>query len=513
MKEELSVGDSRTKNTSRNILAGLWNRFSTIILSFVNRTIIIYVLGAEFSGLNSLFMSVLGVLSIAELGIDVAIVQSMYRPIAEGNKRRICELLTLYKRSYYIVGTVILGIGLLLIPFMPYLIHDELPASVNLYALYILYLLNSVLSYFLFAYRESLLYAHQREDVSQIIRSVILIAKNIAQAVVLLIFRQYYAYLIIEILFAIFNNLWIGKETKRRYPEYQCIRGERVKMSDDIKDQLKGLVLGNVCDRARNSLDSIILSAFLGLTVVAIYNNYYYIYSALYSTMLVICNSMSASIGNSIVTENIEKNYDNLQKFSFLMAWIAGWISICMLCIYQPFMELWMGKKLMLSNINMMLFCIYFYAINMNNIRNQYISGTGIWWKLKYSNIAEALGNIILNLVLGKLFGITGIILATIITIVVFNFLWRTSVLFKNYFAGMSLREYLRNHFYWIICVIIAAVVTWTMCSIIRVSTVMQLFVNGIICVIVPNIILLVFFGKTKQFKNAKQFVANMIKR
>ena len=137
------MGDSRTKNTSRNILAGLWNRFSTILLSFVNRTIIIYILGAEFSGLNSLFLSVLGVLSIAELGIDVAIVQSMYKPIAEGDKRRICELLTLYKKSYYIVGSIILGIGLLLIPFIPYLINEELPASVNLYALYILYLINS----------------------------------------------------------------------------------------------------------------------------------------------------------------------------------------------------------------------------------------------------------------------------------------------------------------------------------------------------------------------------------
>ena len=505
------MGDSRTKNTSRNILAGLWNRFSTILLSFVNRTIIIYVLGAEFSGLNSLFTSILGVLSIAELGIDVAIVQSMYKPIAEGDKKRICELLTLYKKSYNIVGIVILGIGLALIPFIPYLINDEIPASVNLYILYILYLINSVMSYLLYAYRESLLYAHQREDVSQMFRSVTLIGKNVAQAVVLLLFKQYYAYMAIEIVFTVLNNLWIGKETQRRYPEYQCVRGEKVRMSEDIKDQLKGLVLGNICDKARNSLDSIILSAYLGLTAVAIYNNYYYIYSALYGIMLVVCNSMSASIGNSIVTETVEKNYDNLQKFSFIVAWISGWMSICMLCIYQPFMELWMGKDLMLSNFNMMLFCVYFYAINMNNIRNQFVSGTGIWWKLKYSNIGEALGNIILNLVLGKLFGITGIILATIITIVVFNFWWRTEVLFKTYFVGMSLKEFLKNHGYWIVCVLIAAVVTWGLCSLIQVNAVVQLFINGIICVIVPNGILLLMFWRTKQFQNAKQFVGNML--
>lgn len=511
-KEESRLGDSRTKNTSRNILAGLWNRFSTILLNFLNRTIIIYVLGTEFSGLNSLFTSILGMLSIAELGFDVAIVQSMYRPIAEKDDRRICELLTLYKRCYYVVGTVILGIGLLLIPLLPHLVHEELPEAVNLYLLYLLYLFNSVIGYFLFAYRESLLYAHQREDVSQKIRTTMLIGKNIMQAVVLLVFRQYYAYLLIEIAVTVLSNLWVGRETQRRFPQYQCIHGQKVKMSTDIKDQLKGLLLGNICDRARNSLDSIILSAYLGLTVVTIYGNYYYIYYALYGIMMVVCNSMSASIGNSIVTETVEKNYENLQKFSFIIAWVSGWMSICMLCLYQPFMELWMGKDLMLSEFNMMLFCVYFYAINMNNIRNQFISGTGIWWKLKYPNIAEAAGNIILNLVLGKLFGVTGILLATIITIVGCNFLWRTVILFRNYFSGMSLKEFLRNHAYWIAVTLVTAGVTWKLCSFVTLPAVAQLFVNGVICVIVPNGLLFLMYHRTKQFENAKAFAWNLLK-
>lgn len=506
------MGDSRTKNTSRNILAGLWNRFSTIVFSFINRTIIIYILGAEFSGLNSVFTSVIGVLSIAELGIDMAIVQSMYKPIAEGNQKRICELLTLYRKSYYVVGMLILATGIALIPFMPYLIHDELPQSVNLYSLYILYLLNSAISYFMFAYRESLLYAHQREDISQVFRTVVLIGKNIVQTIVLLIFRQYYVYLLVEIAATIVNNIWVGVKTKQIYPEYQCVH-EKIKMPAEIKEQLKGLVLGNVCDKARNSLDSIILSTFLGLTVVTIYDNYYYIYSALYGTVLVVCNAMSASVGNSIVTETVEKNYENLQKFSFIVAWLTGWISICMLCLYQPFMELWMGRELMLSNFNMLLFCIYFYAINMNNIRNQFVSGTGIWWKLKYSNLGEAVGNVVLNIILGKFFGITGIIVATIVTIFIFNFLWRTAILFQNYFQGMSLKKYLCNHGFWIVCVAVSAVVTWKICTLFSFGALSQLFANAVICVIVPNVLLILFFYRTKQFQSAKSFVFNVMRK
>lgn len=506
------MSDSRTKNTSRNIAAGLVNRFSTLLLSFINRTIIIYFLGIEFTGLNSVFTAILGVLSIAELGVDVAIIQTMYKPIAEGNKERICELITLYKRCYTIIGFVVIAIGLGLMPFLHFFIKDEIPSSTNLYVLYLLYLANSAVSYFLFSYKRSLLLAHQRQDVSKLIHATTLAGKNIAQAVVLLVFRNFYLYLIIEIVFTILNNLWIARETNNRYPEYQCIRGRKIKMPEEIKMHLKGLMVGKICDRARNSFDSIILSAYLGLTVTAIYNNYYYVYSAIYGTLLVVCNAMAASIGNSIVTETKEKNYENLQKFSFLVAWLTGWISICMLCLYQPFMELWVGKDLMLSNFNMMLMCVYFYAINMNNIRNQYVSGAGIWWNLRVSNVLEAIGNISLNIILGKLFGVTGIILATIITIVFFNFIWRTNVLFKTYFKGMSVKAFYQNHAFWIGCVVVAATITYAICSLVPGSALIKLFVNGCICVVIPNILLFFMFCKTKQFQNAKSFSKKLVK-
>ena len=170
-----------------------------------------------------------------------------------------------------------------------------------------------------------------------------------------------------------------------------------------------------------------------------------------------------------------------------------------------------MGKELMLSDFNMALFCIYFYAINMNNIRNQFVNGTGIWWKMKYSNIGEAVGNVVLNIVLGKLFGITGIIMATIITIVLFNFLWRTKILFNNYFRTMSLKEFMMNHGYWILCIVLSAVVTWNICQLIHTGVIVTLVVNSVICVIVPNVMLLLLFWKSKQFRNTKQFVMQMI--
>lgn len=499
------MGDSRTKNTLRIIGSGLMSRLISTVLPFINRTIIIYILGAEFTGLSGLFTSILSVLNIAELGFHSAVVYSMYEPVAKNDDQRVCELLTLYKRIYHFVGAFILVLGMCIMPFIPNLIQGSVPAGINLYVLYFLYLLNSVLSYLLFSYRESVLMANQRQDISQIIRALVKVLQCVLQMIILICTKNFYAYLLVEIICTGITNLALAAETKKRFPQYECVK-KKVPMPEAIKKQVSGLLVGKICDKARNSLDSIVLSAFFGLTTVAIYDNYYLIYSALYSIMLVVCNSMAASIGNSIITETVEKNYENLLKFSFIQVWISGWITICMLCIYQPFMRLWMGETLMFPERDMILMCVYFYVINMNNIRNQFVSGTGMWWKLKYSYALEAIGNIVLNVVLGKLLGITGVILATIITIFFMNFLWRTLLLFRNYFKTMSLKQFLLDHLGWASAIVIAAGVTYTICNKIQLGSITQVIVNAIVCVIVPNVILLALFVKTKQFTEAKAF-------
>ena len=106
------MSDSRTKNTTRNIFSGLIYRGVTILLPFINRTVILTVLGAEYTGLSSLFTSILGVLNLAELGFNTAVVYCMYKPMAEQNWNQICYYLTLIRKVYNIVGTVVFGSGL-----------------------------------------------------------------------------------------------------------------------------------------------------------------------------------------------------------------------------------------------------------------------------------------------------------------------------------------------------------------------------------------------------------------
>ena len=200
---------------------------------------------------------------------------------------------------------------------------------------------------------------------------------------------------------------------------------------------------------------------------------------------------MAASVGNSIVEKSREDNYENMLTFSAAFGWIMGWCTVCLACLYQPFMELWVGKSLLLPERDMLLFCVYFYVINMNNIRNQYISGTGMWWKFRISYIVEALANLILNILLGKLWGITGVILASIITIFLFNYLCRNIILFRNYFVGKHAWKYMAEQLVYAAIAAAAVFVTYRCSLYVQMGTISTMIVRGTICILVPNLIFL----------------------
>lgn len=185
-----------------------------------------------------------------------------------------------------------------------------------------------------------------------------------------------------------------------------------------------------------------------------------------------------------------------------------------MCCLYQPFMLIWMrGNTEMLFSIgNMLLFVVYFYAISMNNIRNLYVNGAGLYWELRIWYILEAVGNIVLNLVLGYFFGVTGIILATIITIFVCNFITRTNVLFKEYFKTSPKQFYLK-HFIWFIAFAVNCAITYMVCGWISVSGIPGLILKGLVCAVLPNIIFFACYFKTDMFKESAAFVKRVIKR
>lgn len=505
--------ESRTQKTTRNLVTGFLNRGVEIGFPFLIRTAILRALGAEYTGLIGLFSSILEVLNIANLGFDTSIVYCLYEPMAKNDKEKIRYYITIYKKVYNIVGTIVLLCGMVLLPFLPRLIKGSYPETINIYFLYILYLLNSAISYFLFAYKSSLLIADQRKDVSNNIRTAVGVIRYTLQFLVILFTKNFYVYVIVQIGGTVLSNLLIQVETTKRYPDLICNSHQKLKLPDDLKKQTGALLIGRICDTCRNSFDSIIISMLFGLIMTTIYGNYYYIYSAVYGLMLVVATAVSASIGNSIACKTPKENFVIFRKVQFLYSALSGLCTVCLVGMYQPFMTIWAGNNLMLSDNDMFLFCLYFYLINMCNIRNQYINGTGMWDKLKLNYIMEAVSNLILNFVLGKFFGITGIVLATIITIFFYNYFLRTHKLFKTYFISENEIIYHRDQLKYFSIVVLAGAVVVFIGKKVVITEVFKLLLMGFVSVTVYLAVFILAFHRSILFKQGREIILKMLGR
>ncbi len=504
----------RTKNAIRNTKWGFAQRLINILCPFLVRTVLIYSLSAEYAGLSSLFTSILSILSLTELGFSNAIVYSMYKPVAEDNKEKICALLNIYRKAYFIIGSIILGVGLILIPLLPHLISGSVPTDANLYVLYLIYLVNNVISYFLFGYKTSLLSAYQREDVvskNTLLYNIVLYGM---QCATLLIFRNYYVYAIIIPLSTVLLNILNNRAVTQMFPDYYPTGTINSEEKKELKKNLIALMIWKVGGATRNTFDSIIVSMYLGLVTVAMYNNYFYIISGVTAFLGVILTSITAGVGNKIATESPERNYEDFKRFHFYYMWIASWCTVCMMCLYQPFMRLWMGKELMFSNSIMFLFCYYFIMMKQGDINSVYYQAAGLWWHGKLRSVIEAFLNLALNFILGYFFGVTGIILATIISYTCVYF-YGSKFVFSEYFKNGKLGKFFIDNIVYLI--VTGAVgfgtfklIEWIMSG--QQNSWIVLGVNLAVCIILPNCLFALIYGANKEKRTYIKQVIGMLK-
>lgn len=501
---------ARSQNAVRNMRMGLISKIVNMLLPFLVRAVFIRTLGAEYLGVNGLFSSVLSVLSLAELGFGSAIVFNMYKAIAEDDEAAINALLYFYRKVYRCVGAIILGLGLLMIPILPHLTKGSYPGDINPTVVYLVFLLNTVLSYFLFAYLGSLMSAFQRNDVSSRIGMVVNIGMNLAQIALLVTVRNYYAYLAIMPLFTILSNIRTAVVAKRMFPQYRPFGRLNAAVTGSIKEKVGGLAISKVCQVSRNAFDSIFVSIFLGLTKIAIYNNYYMIMSSITGFFGILTSAMIAGAGNSVAMETQEKNHRDMMRINFVYMWISGWCTICLLCLYQQFMGIWAGKDLLLPMSSVVLFCLYFYTLKLGDVRSIYVDAAGIWWQLRFRALAEAFMNIALNWILGKAFGINGIIAATLISLFLINYCYGSQLIYRHYFTQFRVRQYFTFHAK--VTAVTAAVcaVTYLACRFLP-MTLPFFFVRGIICVLLPNILYFVIYRRTSMYREAMPWMLERV--
>ena len=501
----------RTRNATRNITTGIALKIYQLITPFIIRTIMIYLLGMEYVGLNSLFTSILSVLNLTELGVGSAMVYSMYKPIAEDDKTTICSLMKLYRTYYRIIGFVVLVAGLIILPFIPKLIAGDVPEDINIYVLYLLNLAATVVSYWLFAYKNSLLTAYQRTDIINNITIRINTLQYILQATVLLVMRNYYAYLVVALLSQIALNIVTAYFASKMYPGYEA-NGELAKEQvKEINQRIKDLFTSKMGGIIVNSADTIVISAFLGLTILGIYNNYFYIMNSVFGFITIIFTACTAGIGNSLIVDTKEKNLNDLSKLTFLIAWIGSFCSCCFLCLYQPFMLMWAGETNLLSFGCVICFVVYFYIRIINQVLVVYKDAAGMWHEDRFRPLVTALANLILNIIMVQVIGIYGILLSTVLSTLLIGMPWIIHNMFRIVFKS-GMRNYVRLILKMTILTAFVSLISCFLCSLIKLdSNVMLIAFRLAICCIIPNAIFYVAFRRTVIFKDSIRLIDNMV--
>lgn len=501
----------RTRNATRNLIYGMILKIYQILIPFIMRTVMIYTLGVQYLGLNSLFTSVLSVLNLVELGVGSAMVYSMYKPIAEDDEQTICALMRLYKIYYYAIGLIIAIIGIILTPFIPKLISGDVPKDINIYILYLMNLGATVLSYWLFAYKNSILQAHQRTD---IVSKVTLVTNTIQyglQIIALCLFRNYYYFVIAMLAVQALTNVVTAIYADKLYPLFKPKGKLDQNEVKKINQRIKDLFTAKVGTVVVGSVDTVVISAFLGLTVLAVYQNYYYIMNSICGFITVIFASITAGIGNSLVTETDKKNFNDFKKFTFIICFILCICCSCFISLYQPFMKIWVGEKLMLNFSYVILFCILFYCLELAMVWATIKDAGGIWHADRFRPLIGSLVNLILNIMLVQLIGLYGIILSTIISYVAVSMPWLIHNLFSILYKE-SMMKYLKNIFIYLAVTIVTCFITYFMCRMVNIKGIVELLIKAIIGVCVPIIVQCILFSNKYEYIESKKLLKNMLK-
>lgn len=494
---------SRTQNATRNAVAGVFNRVVGLLIPFVLRTALIKVLGEQYLGLNNLFASILQVLNLADLGFSSAIVYSMYEPIAQNDTKTINALLNLYRKIYRGIGCIILLLGLAVMPFLECFIAGEYPKDLNLELVYLLYLLNTVIGYTCFAHRKSLLSAFQRSDIDNNVSSVVQIIIYILKLALLFLYKNYYLFVVFVPIATLVNNIITAVVSYRMFPSYRCEGKLDLVKTKEITKRVGALTIQKFGNTISTSLDSIVISSFLGLTISAIYSNYFYIVSALISFIWVCVSSATAGIGNSIVKESVEKNYTDFKLMNMLNQWCISWCAPCLLCLYQHFMKLWVGEELTYSFNIVICMVLFFYVAETRKVVLVYKDAAGMWWADKWKPLVGCLINLVFNVISVQYIGIIGVILSTIISYLFVELPWETHVFFKNYFKKNELLYY-KELIKYLLVTVVNCLLCWFVCNKMPNEGVLFLILKGCICFCIANIFFYFAFHNTMEFKVLK---------
>lgn len=503
----------RIQNSLKNIGFGLTGQIISLGMGFIVRTVFIGILGIEYLGVSGLFTGVLMVMSLASLGFDTAIIYSLYKPIAEDDKKQILSLMNLYKKAYSIIGIIVFVLGLSLLPFLSYLMSGE--TSVNhIEIIYILFVIQSASSYF-FVYKQSIIIADQKNHIISKILSVFTILSSLAQIALLLWTKDFIIVLSSQILIGILKNAYIVRKANTLYP-YLKGKNDHKLSGKDKKHFFKNmysLMMYKISGVVINGTDSIVISKFIGVVAVGMYSNYLLILSTLSTFLSYIFYSLTASVGNLNLQETSEKKHSVFKIIQFSSFWVYGLFTVCLLNLMNPFIIFWLGEEYVFSQWIVIAILLNFFTSGMQAAATTFRDTTGLFQKGKYSPVIAAIINLGVSIVLVNYIGIAGVFLGTVISRFCTYFWFDPYVIYKSIF-NQPVRSYFLRYIGYSLTVLVSAFFTKGICSLMSgMPPFWDLFLDAIVSVTVTCGLFIAVYWKTAEFLYLLNLVKGLFSR
>ncbi|MBU2930125.1 lipopolysaccharide biosynthesis protein [Winogradskyella psychrotolerans] len=426
---------SRVSKSLKNAKVGVFFFTISIFIQFFSRKIFLDELGDDFIGLESTLRSILGFLNLAELGIGTAIGFTLYKPLYTNNQKEINKIIALLGVLYKKIGTSILAVGIIISLFFPWIFSDTKFSLFLIYFVFYALMISTLLAYFV-NYHASLFGADQKGYIIQKYFQSFHIVRVLLQVIIVLYYKNFYLYIILELIFSIIYSVLLRRKISQTYPWLMIHyngKSSVIKEYPEIIKKVKQVFFHKMSDFVKSGTDNLLIYGLINLQSVALFGNYFLVFSKLNSLIMMAFAGTGSAVGNLIAEDdkdNVNKVFWELVSIQFF---IAGFFSLAIYYTMDELILLWLGEKYVLSKIILILFISNFFMMQITATINRFKNAYGLYSDI-WAAISEAAINLIVSFTLGSFYGISGIVAGTVSSLFIIGILWKPYYLFKHGF-------------------------------------------------------------------------------
>lgn len=497
----------RAEKLLKNTVVGVLSQGIAAVTGAIVQFVFLKYMIQEYLGARGLFSSILEFLSLAELGIGLVLVYSMYQPIAEKDERKLIALTQFYRRAYNLIAGMIFGFGMCLMPFLPFFIED-MDAVPHARLIYFLYLVSSASSY-LWVYKLSILNADQRVYIIHVYSLVFSLIQCAFQVVLLVTTHNFFAFLIIQTVCVVAKNILISRKAEKLYPFLKT--KEKIKLSREEKNGIYKNVFAMFNHRVGatvlGSTDNLLISKFIGIIYCGFYSNFKMIIALMNSFINQFFNAMLSSVGSMNASESKETVYNTFKYLHFLSFWVYTFCTVSFIELANPVLL----KVLEMMGVEhveeytfgfptVLMIGLNFYVVGIRKVPLTFKEAMGLLWNDRYKPIIEALLNIVVSVACIRSMGIAGIFFGTIFSMAATSLWVEPLVLFRHGFQR-SMGEFWRRNFVYLFFSGGLIALTHFVDTRFVLTGWTDVFAKLGVCLVIPNGIIAVCFCRTREFR------------